>query len=407
MLDLGTAWAAPMAGHLLADMGAEVIKVESRARMDGLRLGRPIVGEDVAGGDRGKWPELQPVFHGLNRNKLSVTLNLKRPDAIKLLKDLVARSDAVINNYSPGVMERLGLGYSELRQLNPGIVVVSMPAAGETGPLRDIIAYAPIILALSGLMSAVGYEDGALVGELQSAWSDAVAGLTAAMAAVAALWRRDVTGRGQYVETAQLEATISWLGEAVMDWSMNRRERGPTGNAHPAMAPHGTYPCRGNDQWVSIAVESDDEWRGLCRAAAGVDRPAPAWTRAPRYADGFRRLRHSAEVDAHVAEWTKSRSATEVTELLQRHGVAAFPVMHIGDQFSDPHFQERGSWPQVEHPMVGTEWLYGLAWHLSETPGEVRRHAPLLGEHNEDIIGGLLGMSRQRLDELVRQGAVY
>ena len=216
IVDLGTAWAGPMATQLLADMGAEVIKVESRQRMDGLRLGRPMVGEDIAGGDQGLWPELQPVFHSLNRNKLSVTLNLKTDEGVRLAKELAARSDVVLSNYSPGVLQRMGLDYPELRRVKPDIIQAALPSVGETGPLRDILAYAPIIQALSGLMSVVGYrndephEDEPLVGELQSPWSDAVASIHAALATLAALRHRNRTGRGQRVEAAQLEATHRW-----------------------------------------------------------------------------------------------------------------------------------------------------------------------------------------------------
>ena len=405
VIDLGSAWAAPMAAHLLADMGAEVIKVESRAKMDGMRLGRPMVGEDAAGGDEGRWPELQPVFHGLNRNKQSVTLNLKEPEGIDLLRGLIARSDVVIDNFSPGVMDRLGLDYAALRRLRPDIVVVAMPAAGNSGPLRDVIAYAPIVLALSGLMSLVGYEDGALVGELQSAWSDAVAGLHAAMAATAALRHRSRTGRGQYVEAAQLESTVSWLGEAVMDVAMNRREPAPIGNAGVGLAPHGVYPCEGGDRWISIAVGGEDEWRGLCAAARRLG-PAP-WTRAPRFADSYRRLRQREALDAALRRWTVHFDAGDLTVALQAEGVAAFPVMNIEDQFLDPHFRERGAWVEMEHPMAGAEWLYGLAWRLSRTPGRIVSPAPLLGQHNERVLGGLLGTPPDELRRLEASGAVY
>ena len=405
VIDLGSAWAAPMAAHLLADMGAEVIKVESRAKMDGMRLGRPMVGEDAAGGDEGRWPELQPVFHGLNRNKQSVTLNLKEPEGIGLLRGLIARSDVVIDNFSPGVMDRLGLDYAALRRLRPDIVVVAMPAAGNSGPLRDVIAYAPIVLALSGLMSLVGYEDGALVGELQSAWSDAVAGLHAAMAAAAALRHRTRTGQGQYVEAAQLESTVSWLGEAVMDVTMNRRGPAPIGNAGVGLAPHGVYPCAGDDRWISIAVGGEDEWRGLCAAARRLG-PAP-WTRDPRFVDSYRRLRQREALDAALRRWTVHFDAVELTGVLQAEGVAAFPVMNIEDQFLDPHFRERGAWVEMEHPMAGAEWLYGLAWRLSRTPGRIASPAPLLGQHNERVLGGLLGTPPDELRRLEASGAVY
>ncbi len=404
VVDLGSAWAAPMAAHLLADMGAEVIKVESRAKMDGMRLGRPMIGEDAAGGDEGRWPELQPVFHGLNRNKQSVTLNLKEPEGIDLLRGLIARSDVVIDNFSPGVMDRLGLDYPSLRRLRPDIVVVAMPAAGNTGPLRDVIAYAPIVLALSGLMSLVGYEDGALVGELQSAWSDAVAGLHAAMAAAAALRHRTRTGRGQYIEAAQLESTVSWLGEAVMDVAMNGRTPAPIGNTGVGVAPHGVYPCAGGDRWISIAVASEEEWGGLCDAARRLG-SAP-WTRDRRFADSYRRLRHREALDEALRGWTVGFDAEELTAALQAEGVAAFPVMNIEDQFLDPHFRERGAWVEIEHPMAGAEWLYGVAWRLSRTPGRIASPAPLLGQHNERVLGGLLGTPAQELARLEASGAV-
>jgi benzylsuccinate CoA-transferase BbsF subunit len=403
VVDFGTAWAGPMAAQLLADLGAEVIKVESRARMDGLRLGRPIVGEDIAGGDRGLWPELQPVFHGINRNKLSVTLNLKTEEGRRLARELIARSDVVMNNYSPGVLDRLGLGYNELRQLHPNIILVSMPSVGETGPLRDILAYAPIIQALSGLMSLVGYEeDEPLVGELQAPWSDVVAALHAALATVAALRHRNLTGEGQFIEVAQLEATTSMLGEAVLGYQMTGRVPRPQGNYDPDFAPHNNYPCAGEDKWVSIAVRTEEEWRAFCRALGN-----PQWTRDPRFADKPSRLKHIRQLDQHIRSWTEQYSAQEITRLLQQHGVAAMLVMNIEDQFADPHLQERQAYVETEHPHVGVEWLYGMSWLLSGTPGSVRAPAPLLGQHNEYVFRQLLGLPAPELERLQTTQVVY
>ena len=372
VVDFGTAWAGPMAAQLLADLGAEVIKVESRERMDGLRLGRPIVGDDIAGGDRGLWPELQPVFHGINRNKLSVTLNLKTDAGLALVRDLLARSDVAINNYSPGVLDRLGLSYPELRQLRPDIILVSMPAMGDSGPLRDVLAYAPIIQALSGLMSVVGYaEDEPLVGELQAPWSDVVAAIHAALAAVAALRHRNLTGQGQYIEVAQLEATTSMLGEAFLEQQMTGTAPAPRGNYDPAYAPHNNYPCAETDRWVAIAVGGDEEWVAFCRAMGN-----PSWTEESKFATLSARLENIAELDSLVSGWTRQHSAQEVTDTLQRHGIAAMPVMNIEDQFLDPHLQERQAYLEVEHPHVGIEWLYGMPWLLSGAQGESagRRH---------------------------------
>ena len=403
VVDFGTAWAGPMAAQLLADLGAQVIKVESRARMDGLRLGRPIVGDDVAGGDRGLWPELQPVFHGINRNKLGITLNLKTGEGLELVKRLIAQSDAVLNNYSPGVLDRLGLGYRDLRGLRPDIILVSMPALGDSGPLKDVLAYAPIIQALSGLMSLVGYSgDEQLVGELQAPWSDVVAAMHAALATVAALRHRNLTGEGQFIEVAQLEATTSMLGEAFLGYQMTGIVPQPQGNYDPAYAPHNNYPCADGDQWVAISVSSDEEWWRF-RAALGN----PAWATAERFDSLENRLKNVGDLDFHVSQWTRQHSSQEVVDLLQSHRVAAMPVMNIEDQFLDPHLQERQAYLEVEHPHVGVEWLYGMPWLLGETPGGIRRPAPLLGQHNDLILADLLGVPRLELRRLEEEQAVY
>ena len=403
VVDFGTAWAGPMAAQLLADLGAQVIKVESRARLDGLRLGRPIMGEDIAGGDRGLWPELQPVFHGINRNKLSVTLNLKTDEGLELVRSLIARSDLVMNNYSPGVLQRLGLDYPSLRKLRPDIILVSMPSVGDTGPLRDILAYAPIIQALSGLMSTVGYSgDEQLVGELQAPWSDVVAAMHAALSSLAALRHRQQTGQGQYIEVAQLEATTSMLGEGVLEYQMTGRPPGPQGNFDPDFAPHNNYQCAGDDQWVSIAVRTEEEWRAFC-AAMG----SPAWARSGKFAAKSQRQANIAELDSWVAAWTRNQPAEDLVQLLQEHGVAAMKVMSIEDQFTDPHLQERQAYLEVEHPHVGIEWLYGMPWLFGNTPGGIRTPAPTLGEHNRLILGELLGVPAAELERLEMAQVVY
>ena len=405
IVDLGSAWAGPMAGQLLADMGAEVIKVESRARMDGMRLGRPMVGEDLSGGDRGLWPELQPVFHGLNRNKLSVTLNLRTNGGRSLLQRLVSVSDVVLSNFSPGVLQRLGMDYDSLRRIKPDIIVAAMPAFGDTGPLRDMVAYAPIIQAMSGMMSLVGYppEEGEpLVGELQAAWSDTVAALCAALGVVAALRHRNRTGCGQYVEAAHLEGTAALLGVPMLQYQMTGGVPSPPGNDDPDFAPHNNYPCAGEDGWLSIAVGSDAEWESL----VGVMDDETLGNDV-RFADGKSRRRHRRALDDMVSDWTRTRTPQEATELLQRAGVAAMPVMNIADQFADPHLNARDTYVEIDHPHAGAEMLYGVPWRLSRTPGGVRSPAPLLGQHNGYVLSELLGLDDAGIAELVTGQAVY
>lgn len=404
ILDFGTAFASPMAAHLLADMGAEVIKIESHTRLDGLRLGRPIVGEDIAGGDRGEWPEYQPVFHGLNRSKLGITVNIKHPDGVDLLKQLVRISDVVINNFAPGVMDRAGLGYEALRVEKSDLIYVSLPAAGESGPLRDIVTYAPVIAALAGISGLVGYSSARedFVGTLQVAFCDAVGALHAVVAILAALRHRQTSGEGQAIEIAQWEAAVSMLGEGLLDYMMNGRVLGPVGNVHPTMVPHDNYRCTGDDAWVAIAVRSEDEWRAFCLATGH-----PEWANDPRFADAYLRRQHRAELHALITSWTGQHTPYEVMETLQAAGVAAMPVMNLDDQFRDPHLREREIHVESEHPKVGLEFLHGIPWRLSDTPGRIHRPAPLLGEHNQYVFGDLLGLPEVEIQRLMEAGALY
>ena len=405
VVDLGSAWAGPMAGQLLADMGAQVIKVESRARMDGMRLGRPMVGEDISGGDRGLWPELQPVFHGLNRNKLSITLNLRADAGRATLRSLVSISDVVLANFSPGVLERLGMDYDALRTVKPDIIVAAMPAFGDTGPLRDMLAYAPIIQALSGMMSLVGYapEDGEpLVGELQAAWSDTVAALYTALSIAAALRHRNRTGCGQYVEAAHLEGTASMLGVPMLQHQMTGAIPTPPGNDDPDFAPHNNYPCAEEDTWVAISVGADAEWDALVDVVGDK-----TLAHSPDFADHSARWNNRRALDKAISAWTRTRSAPEITELLQARGVAAMPVMNIADQFADPHLNARETYVEVEHPRVGAEMVYGVPWRFSDTPGGVRNPAPLLGQHNDYVLGQVLGIDESRLNRLAAEQVVY
>ncbi|MDE2684734.1 MAG: CoA transferase [Chloroflexota bacterium] len=410
IVDLGSAWAGPMAGQLLADMGAEVIKVESRARVDGMRLGRPMIpipdhGEDLSGGDRGLWPELQPVFHGLNRNKLSVTLNLRTEEGRSLLRQLVSVSDVVLSNFSPGVLQRLGMDYDSLSRVNPDIIVAAMPAFGDTGPLSDMVAYAPIIQAMSGMMSLVGYrpEEGEpLVGELQAAWSDTVAAMCAALGVVAALRYRNRTGCGQYVEAAHLEGTAALLGVPMLQYQMTGDVPTPLGNDDPDFAPHNNYPCAGEDAWVSIAVGNDSEWDALVDVLGREELNTD-----PRFCNSASRSQHRRALDDLVAKWTRTRTPEEATRLLQSAGVAAMPVMNIADQFADPHLNARGTYVEIDHPRVGAEMLYGVPWLFSGTPGSVRAPAPLLGQHNEYALTELLGMDDATVRRLSDEQVVY
>ena len=397
----GTAWAAPMLSQLLADMGAEVIKIESRKKMDGIRLGRPIIGDDIAGGDEGRWPDMQPAFHGLNRNKMSFTVDLKNAKGIKIVKRLIKIADVVVDNFSPAVPKKLGLDHESLELIKPDIITVSLTGAGEYGPLRDTITYAHSITALGGLNSLIGYRNEPILGTMAVAYGDANASIHGLLAVMAALIYRDQTAEGQHIEISESEAVTYVIGEAIMEYCMNGRVLGPQGNHHHVMSPHNNYRCKGEDQWVSIAIYSDKEWEAFCRVVK------LSWTNDKRWSDKYYRLENREELDKHLTEWTVNYTPYEAMDLLQKEGVAAVPVMNVADQFSDPHFRERQTFCEIEHPLIGYEFLYGIPLRLSRTVCAIRRPAPSLGEHNDYVLGELLGFSSEEILSLEKEKVIY
>jgi crotonobetainyl-CoA:carnitine CoA-transferase CaiB-like acyl-CoA transferase len=402
LLDFGTALAGPQVGQLLADLGMEVIKIETRVKPDGLRLGRPIVGDDIAGGDDGKWLDMQPMFHVTNRNKLSFTINLKQPGAMDVFKRLVKLSDVVLDNSSPGVMERLGLGQSDLEKIKKDIISVSLSGCGEIGPLRDTLVYAPLIIALGGLESLLGYYGDNIPMNLAPGYGDTNASMHGAFAVLAALWHREQTGEGQHVSLAESYAITNLLGEAIMDYSMNGRVQGVQGNRHPVLCPHGNYRCQGDDKWVTIAVDTQEEWKNLCNGLG-----APEWITDKRFADKAIRRQHWDELDKLINEKTGKYTPYEITEILQKVQVAATPVMNCEDQFSDPHFGERQVNVEIQHPIIGTEYVYNNPMRLADMPPQIRRYAPSIGEHNDYVLKDLLGYSQQEVAAMVEQKIIF
>lgn len=393
VVDFGWVWAGAVLGHILADHGAEVIKVESKRRLDGLRLGKVF--------ELGETLEINPWFHNLNRNKLSATIDITKPKGAELIKELVQKSQLVVENFTPGVLERYGLDYPCLAKIKPDIIMISMSPMGRNGPLSQIVTYAPIISALSGIDSMVGYPGDQPLG-FKHAYADPTASLFGTFAVLAALRYKERTGKGQYIDLSQAESLTSLIGEAIMDYAMNGRVRGNQGNKTDIMAPYGSYPCQGDDKWVSIAVKTDEEWQRFCKAIG-----EPAWVKDSKFADKYRRLANSDELDKHVAEWTSKYPDYEVTEILQKAGVAAAPILGTDAIFLDPHFNERHTFADVEHPVVGGTVIYDLPWKLGGVKRKPVRHAPLLGEHNDYVLGEILGISPEERENLVAEEVVY
>ncbi|UCG84580.1 MAG: CoA transferase [Dehalococcoidia bacterium] len=282
------------------------------------------------------------------------------------------------------------------------MIVVSLCLAGHTGPLKGTRGYAPIITALAGLDSMVGYADESTPSGTRFAFGDHVAATHGALAILIALIHRNRTGEGQYIDISEWEAVTSLLGEPLMDYIMNSRIQGPVGNRNTNMAPHGFYPCKGEQEWVSIAIKTDEEWHNFCHAIGN-----PKWTEANRFRDRLNRTDNYEALDKLVGQWTANYTPYEVTEILQESGVAAAPFMISKEQHNNPHFRERETFIEVEHPKAGAETLYGIPWKLSETPGGIRSSGPLLGQDNEHVFKELLGLSQSAYDRLVEEKVIY
>ncbi|MBI3302718.1 MAG: CoA transferase [Deltaproteobacteria bacterium] len=384
--------AGPFAGLMLAELGAEVIKIESAARLDITRRPHTMYGKPPSS------------FEQVNANKRSVTLNLKEPRAVELALELVSISDLVLENFRPGVMDRLGLGYPQLRQVKPDIIVVSLSANGQTGPESRYAGYAPMFAALGGLGHLTGYPDGPPV-ELRHAM-DHTGGMLAAFCAIAALCaksfhaaqRLEEPSLGQHVDVSVRDIATSFMGPALLDYAMNQREAVRQGNRDEAMAPHGVYRCHGDDAWVSIAIGSEEEWGGLVRALGN-----PAWARDDTFGDAYQRWLHQDELDRHLQAWTAQLTAQEATRRLQGEGVAAFLSLSADQLVRDPHLLARDAFPTVEHPEKGRQQAVAPPWRFSATPARIDRWTPDLGEHNLEVFHGLLGLSLEEIKAL--QGA--
>ena len=396
ILNLGWVWAGPVTGQTLAFLGAEVVKVESRTRIDLLRTLPPFA-ENQPGPDRCLFNHAAWAGNG------SITLDLKQPEALELLRRLVPLYDVVVENFGPGVMERLGLGYDELRRLKEDIVPFSMPAAGLDGPLKDVRTYGLSLASLTGLDSLTGYK-GEGPTPMENAFCDPLMGIFGAFAVLTALQHRERTGEGQHVEFSQQEAAMQLIGPAYMDYVLNDgRVAVPRGNEHPtrAAAPHSVFRCRGEDRWISIAVSTQPEWLGLLEAMGH-----PPWAVVSEYATAAGRLAHIDELHARLGEWTAAFDDRELAEHLQRHGVAAAPVLNIADLLHDPHYRARGTFIEVTHPLGFRETIFGPYVKMSRSRPQVHP-GPCMGQDNEYVFRGLLGLSDERYRDLVERKVIY
>jgi crotonobetainyl-CoA:carnitine CoA-transferase CaiB-like acyl-CoA transferase len=369
-------FAGPSLSQILADAGADVIKVESVQRIDGWR------GSGTATeGDLPSW-EASPYFNWINRNKRDVTLNLKDPRGVAAVKTLVSEADILIENYTPRVMQNFGLAYDELCCINPRLIMISLSGFGADGSWRDYVAFGMSTEQMGGISHLTGYEGGEPLFTGMTG-GDLFAGVMGAVDVLAALYQRDRTGVGQHLDFSQIEACNLYVGDAMTGWSLARIDPGRVGNRHSAYVLQGTYPCA-DGGWIAITCKSDAQLETLCRVAGIVSKG-----------------QNDAELDGPLKAWTRPQDKQTLMHLLQRSGVPAGAVLNGPDLLNDPHLASRGALLAQDRPGLGVKHYPAQPYRLNQTVAPPQRRAPLLGEHLEEVLGNEVGLTSDEIVELV------
>lgn len=394
VLDLTRIYAGPYCSMLFADMGAEVIKIEPPGG-EVIRDNPPIVAEGEGGpDDRSR----SGYFLTLNRNKYGITLNLKHPKAVAIFKDLSKIADVVLENYSPGVMKRLGIDYPILKEINPRIIVAAISGFGQWGPYSERMAFDHISQAMSGMMSVTGHPNTPPT-KVGTSLGDVNAAVHAAFAIMAALWHRERTGVGQIVDVSMQEAMVSILEGAIVRWTIGGELLTPIGSHNPHDAPMAAFQCK--DGYIIIATVGDEHWHRFCKAIG-----RPEWADDSRYRTKRQRWEKKYILAQEIEKITTKHTVKEVGAMMDRERVANSPILNIAEVVDDPHLNARGYFVEVEHPIIGKAKIPGIPFKLSETPGSVDRPSPLVGEHNEMILSKYLGMSLEEVTRLGREGVI-
>ena len=391
ILEFGQIVAGPLIATYMSDYGAEVIHVESHGRPDQYRLYPPFK-DNKPGIDRGFQ---LPIY---SHNKYGITLNMKHPKGVEVAKRIVKNwANVVTENFTPGVMKRMGLGYEELREIRPDIIMLSSCNQGQTGPHAMHPGMGSHLTHLSGFSHLSGWPDGdPLI--LAGPYIDFIGVVYGTIGLVAALEHRRQTGEGQHVDVSQFETGIQFLAPALLDYTINEHVQGRNGNRCEYAAPHGAYPCQGEDRWCVIAVFTDEEWKNLCRVMGNPD-----WTKDSKFATLLGRKQHEEELDRLIGEWTANFTAEEIMTRLQAEGVEAAVVSNAQDMYNDPHLN-RYLWAEMEHAVIGKYHLQQPPFKLSKVPSQLRMSGPLLGEHNEYVYLNMADFSREEYKQLEEEG---
>jgi crotonobetainyl-CoA:carnitine CoA-transferase CaiB-like acyl-CoA transferase len=418
VVDVTVVWAGPHCTQLLGEWGAEVIRVEplqhiqpstrgaetrtSRAQAQAQRGNGLLLGATYPDRDPGERPwNRVPAFNTHAHNKRSMTLDVMEPGGLEIFERLVAISDVLVENNAPDTVERAGITYERLSRVNPRLIMLRISAYGLSGPYKYYRSFGTHIEAAIGHHYLRGYPDldPSMTGDAYTA--DAAGGVQGAFAVLLALRHLRRTGKGQMIELSLAENFMPYLGEAILDYTMNGRVAAPQGNQHPSHAPHGVYPCAGEDRWIAIDIGSDAEWKALCQVLN-----CPAWRNDPRFATALSRWHHRDQLDRLLAERTAPEEAHDLFQRLQAAGVVAGPVQNEADVYACPELAARGFFQRMHHADAGEHLYPGLNVRLSETPNDFRRAACLLGQDNDYVYRELLGVSDEEYSRLERRGHI-
>lgn len=388
VISFGTGAVIPDFGKILGELGADVIKIESRGNMDFMRT----IGAD---------PDNIGGFNESNRSKRSFGINLKTDKGRDLVKSLIKMTDIIGENFRGGVMKSHGLDYESVRQFKPDIIYVGSQGFGRGGPFSDYQAYGPMLSAASGLLSLWAHPTDPYPVGANVPLPDHMASKQAVVAALAALDYRRRTGKGQFIDMSQVEVAAGLIGEACLDYTINKRVQKPVGNRNPYAAPHNCYRCKGDDQWCSISIFTNDEWERFCKAIG-----SPPWTKDSKFLDVLSRLRNVDELDRLVEEWTMEHEPLDVMNTLQAAGIAAGVCLRPAETLTDPQLQWLNAFVEVDHPVAGKRIYPNIPFKMSEVKLPPSTSAPVLGQHTEEICRDLLKMSESQINQLKEEGVL-
>lgn len=383
----------PITAKYLADHGATTVRVETTNPMDLLRAIGPFK-DNIPGPDRTQF------FGDFNTSKLGVTLDLKNLAGLEIAYRLLSWADVYLESFTPGTVDSLGIGYEKVRALNPSIIMASTCLMGQTGPAASFAGYGLHAGSIAGFYEVTGWPDLPPDGPY-TAYTDTVAPRFLASIVIAALDHRRRTGQGQHIDASQLEIALHFLAPQIMDYHVSGRMVTRNGNRSETAAPHGAYPCQGDDQWCAIAVENDQHWGGLRRAMG-----EPDWAKDARFDKAAGRLAHQDEIETKLSEWTRTRPPKEVMDALVSEGVPAGVVQRSSDLQRDPQLAHRGFFQYLDHQEMGNIPYTGHQFRISGYDSGPRFPAPVMGQHNDQVLREVLGMTEEEVTEAIIAGAL-